>query len=49
MVSSSKGLGPEKDGPGKGQQHTQKTDLSSRQRGRPTKQGRKCQTEKKII
>jgi hypothetical protein len=29
--------GPEKDCAGKGQQHIQKTDPSSRQRGRPTK------------
>jgi hypothetical protein len=35
MVSSPKGLGPEKDYAGKGQRHM--TDLSSRQRGRPTK------------
>jgi hypothetical protein len=32
-----KGRGPEKDYAGKGQQHIQKTDASSRQRGRPTK------------
>jgi hypothetical protein len=32
-----KGLGPEKDCAGKGQQHIQKTDPSSRQRGRPTR------------
>jgi hypothetical protein len=31
------GLGPEKDCAGEVQQHTQKTDPSSRQRGRPTK------------
>jgi hypothetical protein len=37
MVTSPKGLGPEKDYAGEGQQHIQKTDLSSRQRGRPTK------------
>jgi hypothetical protein len=43
MVSSPKGLGPEKDCTGKGQQHIQKADPSSRQRGRPTKQDRKCQ------
>jgi hypothetical protein len=35
--ASSKGLGPEKDCAGKGQQRIQKTDPSSRQRGRPTK------------
>jgi hypothetical protein len=29
--------------PGEGQQHTQKTDQSSRQRGRPRKQDRNCQ------
>jgi hypothetical protein len=37
MVASTKGLGPEKDYAGKGQQLIRKTDLSSRQRGRPTK------------
>jgi hypothetical protein len=37
MVARSKGLGPEKDCTGEGQQHIQKTDPSSRQRGRPTK------------
>jgi hypothetical protein len=37
MVASPKGLGPEKDCAGKGQQHVQKTDPSSHQRGRPTK------------
>jgi hypothetical protein len=37
MVASTKGLGPEKDCVGKIQQHIQKTDPSSRQRGRPTK------------
>jgi hypothetical protein len=31
-----KGLGPDKDCAGKGQQHIQKTDPSSRQSGRPT-------------
>jgi hypothetical protein len=31
-------------GGGKGQQHIQKTDPSSRKRGRPTKQDRNCQT-----
>jgi hypothetical protein len=31
------GLGPEKDCAGKDQHHIQKTDPSSRQRGRPTK------------
>jgi hypothetical protein len=35
--SSLKGLRPEKDCTGKGQQHIQKADPSSRQRGRPTK------------
>jgi hypothetical protein len=34
---STKGLRPEKDCAGKGQQHIQKTNPSSRQRGRPTK------------
>jgi hypothetical protein len=33
MVASTKGLGPEKDYAGKGQQHVQKTDPSSRQTG----------------
>jgi hypothetical protein len=33
---SLKGLGPEKDCAGKDQRHIQKTDPSSRQRGRPT-------------
>jgi hypothetical protein len=36
MGSSPKGLGPEKDCAGKGQRHLQKTDPSSRQRGRTT-------------
>jgi hypothetical protein len=44
MVASTKGLGPEKDCAGKEQQHVQKTDPSSCQRGRPTKQDRNCQT-----
>jgi hypothetical protein len=35
MVASPKGLGPEKDCAGKGQQHIQKTDPFSRQTGRP--------------
>jgi hypothetical protein len=35
MVTSPKGLGPEKDYVGEGQLHIQKTDPSSRQRGRP--------------
>jgi hypothetical protein len=35
MVASPKGLGPEKDCAGKGQQHIQTTDPFSRQRGRP--------------
>jgi hypothetical protein len=39
----SKGLGPEKDYTGEGQQHIQKTDLSSRQRGRPRKTRPNCQ------
>jgi hypothetical protein len=37
MITSPKRLGPEKDYAGKGQQHLQKTDLSSRQRGPPQK------------
>jgi hypothetical protein len=36
-VARSKGLGPEKDCAGEDQQHIQKTDPFSRQRGRPTK------------
>jgi hypothetical protein len=43
MVASPKGLGPKKDYAGKSQQHIQKTDPSSRQRGRPTKQDSNCQ------
>jgi hypothetical protein len=39
MAASPKGIGPKKDCAGKG-----KTDPSSRQRGRPTKQDRNCQT-----
>jgi hypothetical protein len=35
-VASPKGLGPKKDCTGKGQRHIQKTNPSSRQRGRPT-------------
>jgi hypothetical protein len=37
MVACPKGLGPEKDSVGKGQQHVQITDPSSCQRGRNTK------------
>jgi hypothetical protein len=37
MVASPKGLGPEKDCSGKDQQHVQKTDPSSHQRGRRIK------------
>jgi hypothetical protein len=37
MVASPKGLGPKKDCAGKSQQHIQKTDPSSSQRGRLTK------------
>jgi hypothetical protein len=36
MVASTKGLGPEKECADKGQQRIQKTDRSSRRRGRPT-------------
>jgi hypothetical protein len=36
MVTSPRRLGPEKDYAGEVQQHMQKTDPSSRQRGRPT-------------
>jgi hypothetical protein len=44
MVASPKGLGPQNDCAGMGQQYIKKTDPSSRQRGRPTKQDRNCQT-----
>jgi hypothetical protein len=37
MVTSQKGLKPEKDYTDEGQQHIQKTNPSSRQRGRPIK------------
>jgi hypothetical protein len=37
MVTSPKGFGPEKDYIGEGQQHIQKTDPSSRQKGAPQK------------
>jgi hypothetical protein len=43
MVTSPKRLGPWKDYAGEGQQHIRKTDPSSRQRGRPTKQDCNCQ------
>jgi hypothetical protein len=36
MVTSTKGLGPENNCAGKGQQHVQMTEPSSRQRGGPT-------------
>jgi hypothetical protein len=39
----SKGLGPEKHYSGEGHQHIQKTDPSSRQRGRPRKQDCNCE------
>jgi hypothetical protein len=44
MVVISKGFGPKKDCAGKSQHHIQKTDPSSRQRGRLKKQDRNCQT-----
>jgi hypothetical protein len=45
MVVSLKGLGPELDCAGRGQQHVHMTDSSSRQRGCPhKKQDRNCQT-----
>jgi hypothetical protein len=45
MVASTKALGPQEDYAGKDPQHIQKTNPSSRQRGRPTKkQDRNCQT-----
>jgi hypothetical protein len=43
MVTSPKGLVPEKDNAGEGQQHIEETDSSSRQRGRPGKQDRNSQ------
>jgi hypothetical protein len=45
-IEATQGLGPERDCAGKDQQHIHKTDPSSRQRGRPTKekQDRNCQT-----
>jgi hypothetical protein len=43
MVTSPKGLRPEEDCAGKSQQHMQKTDPSSCQKGRLTKQNRNCQ------
>jgi hypothetical protein len=43
MVASTKGLGHEKDCAGKDEQHIQKTDQSSRQRGTSQKQDRNCQ------
>jgi hypothetical protein len=49
MVSSPKGLGPEKDCAGKGQQHIQKTDPISRQRGCPQEQDRNCHTSNKDL
>jgi hypothetical protein len=44
MVASPKGLGPEKDCAGKGQQHIQKKDPPSRQRERPpnVRAGEEC-------
>jgi hypothetical protein len=46
MVASSKGLRPEKGCAGKGQQHIQQTDPSSRQKERPTKQDRNSNSNK---
>jgi hypothetical protein len=43
MVTSPKGLGPEKDYVCEDQQHLQKTDLSSRKTGCPSTQDRNCQ------
>jgi hypothetical protein len=37
MVMSTKGLRPDKDYAGEGEQHMRKTDATSRQRGRPHK------------
>jgi hypothetical protein len=47
MVASPKGLGPEKDCAGKGQQHIQKTDPSSRLRGSAVESSSARETEKK--
>jgi hypothetical protein len=49
MVASTKGLGPKKDCAGKGQQHIQKTDPSSRERGLSTKKNRNCQESNKYL
>jgi hypothetical protein len=49
MVARSKGLGPEKDCAGEYQQHIQKTDPSSRQRGRPTKTKPKLSNNNKYL
>jgi hypothetical protein len=45
MATSPKGLGPKIDYAGECQQHIQKSDPSSRERGRPQKQGRNCQRQ----
>jgi hypothetical protein len=49
MVARPKGLGPEKDCAGNGQQHIQKTDPTSRQRGRPTRTDRNYHTGNKDL
>jgi hypothetical protein len=45
MVTSPKGLGPKKDYAGECEQHIQKSDPSSPQRGRPQGQDRNCQRQ----
>jgi hypothetical protein len=49
MVTSPKGLGPEKDCTGKDQKHIQKINPSSRQRGRPTKARPKLSKSNKYL
>jgi hypothetical protein len=49
MITSSKGLGPEKDYAGEGQQHLQKTDPSSRQRGHPKNTSLKLSKSNKYL
>jgi hypothetical protein len=43
MITSAKGLGPEKDHAGEGQQHIQKQIRSLVREGAPQKQDRNCQ------
>jgi hypothetical protein len=49
MVASPKGLGPGNDYTGKGQQHIQKTDPSSRQTERPTKKKTTVRNSQAVI